>query len=128
MGTQRAMQPPAESGEIAKLRSQYGCGPVEFAGTANALYERHLVFDDVIDVAAAGPRERFAAVTRSLRYIVSQQWIRTGNIFQGFSYSDLARAVAETFEAESFTRVVSPDDPTSMGQRLRFVQEYFLVT
>jgi len=83
MGTQRAMQVPAstESEQIAKLRSQYGCGPVEFAGTANALYERHLVFDDVIDVAAAGPRERFAALARSVRDILSQRWIRTENTY-----------------------------------------------
>jgi starch phosphorylase len=77
------MQVPvsAESEQIAKLRSQYGCGPVEFAGTANALYERHLVFDDVIDVAAAGPRERFAALARSVRDILSQRWIRTENTY-----------------------------------------------
>ena len=79
MGTQRAMQPPAstESGQVAKLRSQYGVGTVEFAGTPGALYERHLVLDDVIDVAAAGPRERFAALARSVRDILSQRWIRT---------------------------------------------------
>jgi hypothetical protein len=86
------MQVPAstESEQIAKLRSQYGCGPVEFAGTANALYERHLVFDDVIDVAAAGPRERFAALARSVRDILSQRWIRTEDIFQAFSHGDFA--------------------------------------
>ena len=83
MGTQRAMQPPAptESEQIAKLRSQYGVGPVEFAGTPGALYERHLVLDDVIDVAAAGPRERFAALARSVRDILSQRWIRTESTY-----------------------------------------------
>ena len=34
---------------------------------------------------------------------------------------------AETLEAESLTRVLYPDDSTSMGQGVRFVQEYFLV-
>src|SRR5262249_37248528 len=34
---------------------------------------------------------------------------------------------AETLQAESLTRVLYPDDSTSMGQGLRFVQEYFLV-
>jgi starch phosphorylase len=83
MGAQRAMPPATstESEQIAKLRSQYGSGPVEFAGTANALYERHLVFDDAIDVAAAGPRERFAAIARSVRDILSQRWIRTENTY-----------------------------------------------
>jgi hypothetical protein len=40
---------------------------VEFAGTDNALYERHRVFDNIIDLEAAGPRERFEAIARSAR-------------------------------------------------------------
>ena len=47
--------------------------------------------------------------------------------FQEFSHGDFVGAVAETLEAESLTRVLYPDDSTSMGQGLRFVQEYFLV-
>src|SRR5580700_5628070 len=47
--------------------------------------------------------------------------------FQVFSHGDFVKAVAETLEAESITRVLYPDDSTSMGQALRFVQEYFLV-
>ena len=42
--------PPLKSIEfdaMSKIRSQYGCGPIEFVGAANALYERHLVFDNV---------------------------------------------------------------------------------
>src|SRR5512133_962465 len=47
--------------------------------------------------------------------------------FQAFSHGDFVGAVAETLEAESLTRVLYPDDSTSMGQALRFIQEYFLV-
>jgi len=47
--------------------------------------------------------------------------------FQAFSHGDFVGAVAESLEAESLTRVLYPDDSTSMGQGLRFVQEYFLV-
>ena len=47
--------------------------------------------------------------------------------FQEFSHGDFVGAVAETLAAESLTRVLYPDDSTSMGQGLRFVQEYFLV-
>ena len=47
--------------------------------------------------------------------------------FQVFSHGEFVGAVAETLEAESLTRVLYPDDSTSMGQGLRFVQEYFLV-
>lgn len=47
--------------------------------------------------------------------------------FQIFSHGQFVGAVAETLEAESLTRVLYPDDSTSMGQGLRFLQEYFLV-
>jgi len=47
--------------------------------------------------------------------------------FQEFSSGDFVGALAETLAAESLTRVLYPDDSTSMGQALRFVQEYFLV-
>jgi starch phosphorylase len=47
--------------------------------------------------------------------------------FQQFSGGDFVGALAETLSAESLTRVLYPDDSTSMGQGLRFVQEYFLV-
>jgi glycogen phosphorylase len=47
--------------------------------------------------------------------------------FQAFSHGEFVGALAETLAAESLTRVLYPDDSTSMGQGLRFVQEYFLV-
>ena len=47
--------------------------------------------------------------------------------FEEFSGGDFVGALAETLSAESLTRVLYPDDSTSMGQGLRFVQEYFLV-
>ena len=47
--------------------------------------------------------------------------------FQTFSAGEFVSALAERLTAESLTRVLYPDDSTSMGQGLRFVQEYFLV-
>ena len=47
--------------------------------------------------------------------------------FEKFSGGDFVGALAETLAAESLTRVLYPDDSTSQGQGLRFVQEYFLV-
>ena len=66
-----------ESNELSKLIQQYGCGPVQFTGTNDALYERHLVFDNVMDAAAIGNRERFEALAHSVRDVLSQRWIRT---------------------------------------------------
>ena len=47
--------------------------------------------------------------------------------FQEFSSGDFVGAVAESLAAESLTRVLYPDDSTTHGQALRFVQEFFLV-
>ncbi|MBV8359771.1 MAG: glycogen/starch/alpha-glucan phosphorylase [Deltaproteobacteria bacterium] len=65
------------SNQTAKLIAQYGCGPVKFSGTDEALYERHLLFDNVIDLNTADARDRFEALARSVRDILSQRWIRT---------------------------------------------------
>src|SRR5215471_14748814 len=61
----------------AKLLAQYGCGPIQFSGSANALYERHLIFDSVMTPRSAGSRERFEALARSVRDVISQRWLRT---------------------------------------------------
>jgi len=44
----------------AEILEQYRAGPVPFLGTQGALYERHLLFDRVIDPQVASARERFA--------------------------------------------------------------------
>jgi starch phosphorylase len=74
MTTAMSTMAPDTTSELLK---QYGCGPIKFAGTDNALYERHLIFDDIIDVTAAGARERFEAVARSVRDVLAQRWVRT---------------------------------------------------
>jgi starch phosphorylase len=67
---------------MAALRRQYGCGPVEFTGSPDALYERHLLFDNVADPAAAGARERYEAFARSVRDVLSQRWVRTEQTYE----------------------------------------------
>jgi glycogen phosphorylase len=47
--------------------------------------------------------------------------------FQQFSGGDFVGALAETLTAETLTRVLYPDDSTSEGKGLRFLQQYFLV-
>jgi starch phosphorylase len=60
---------------------EYGCGPVRFTGTNDALYERHLLFDSVVAPAAAGPRDRYEAFARSVRDVLSQRWVHTENTY-----------------------------------------------
>jgi starch phosphorylase len=75
------VQIPAASPAISKLIEQYGCGPVQFSGTNDALYERHLVFDNVVDRNMADARTQYEAVARSVRDILSQRWLRTESTY-----------------------------------------------
>jgi starch phosphorylase len=84
MSSDRTAAAPRALGKpgLEKLLEQYGCGPIQFTGTGDALYERHLMFDNVVDAAALGPRERYEAAARSVRDILSQRWLRTDNTYE----------------------------------------------
>jgi glycogen phosphorylase len=84
MSKSKAPAPRAETSSqvMTALRRQYGCGPVELAGTADALYERHLFFDNVAEPATVGARERYEAFARSVRDVLSQRWVRTEQIYE----------------------------------------------
>jgi glycogen phosphorylase len=57
--------------------TEYCCGPVQFSGSIDALFERHLRFDDVVDPTMAGRRQKFEAAARAVRDVLSQRWIET---------------------------------------------------
>ena len=73
---------PKGSVDLTKRIEQYGCGPVRFTGTPDALYERHLIFDNVRQLTAVGARERFEAAARSIRDVLSQRWLLTEETYQ----------------------------------------------
>jgi glycogen phosphorylase len=54
---------------------------VNFSGDPNASYERHLLFDHVVECDTASLRDRFEAVALSLRDLVVQCWLRTGETY-----------------------------------------------
>ena len=62
---------------VSHLLARYGCGPVQFAGTENAFYERHLLFDRAIDPRAATLRDQFEAFARSVRDVLAPRWALT---------------------------------------------------
>src|SRR5918996_3704913 len=57
------------------ILTQYEVGPVRLDGEQN--YDRHLVFDHVVTLQDADQRERFEAVARSLRDLLTQRWLLT---------------------------------------------------
>ena len=75
------MNEVVQSGPDRELLTRYGCGPIRFSGRDDALYERHLLFDDVVAPEVAGPHERFGAVARSVRDVLSQRWILTDSTY-----------------------------------------------
>jgi len=68
--------------DLSTIAAQYGCGPVKFAGAEEALYERHLLFDNIVGANEITLRERYEAVARSVRDILSQRWIQTERTYQ----------------------------------------------
>src|SRR5271154_1266931 len=66
----------SNSDELARRLKQYGCSPIQFTGKDD-LYERHLVFDNIINPAIATERERFEAIALSVRDVLAQRWVRT---------------------------------------------------
>jgi starch phosphorylase len=64
------------------LLDRFNCGPVKFSGTDNALYERHLTFDQVLPMAKVMPRDKFEAVAHSVRDVLSQRWLKTEQTYQ----------------------------------------------
>jgi glycogen phosphorylase len=71
-----------EKERLKELLEQYGCGPIQFTGTNDALYERHLTFDHVVDIKKADLREQFEAAAHSIRDIVSQRWLKTEKTYE----------------------------------------------
>ncbi len=64
------------------LLARYNCGPVKFAGSDNALYERHLTLDQVIPATSATSRDKFEALARSIRDVLSQRWLKTEQTYR----------------------------------------------
>ena len=79
METRSTVEPPNPAGspDISKLPDQYGCGPVHLAGAHDGLYERHLLFDNVVDREAIDSRQSFEAFAHAIRDVLSQRWVRT---------------------------------------------------
>jgi starch phosphorylase len=57
-------------------------GPIKFSKSHNQLYERHLTFDQVIAADSATLRDKFEAIARSIRDVLSQRWLETERTYQ----------------------------------------------
>ncbi len=64
-----------------KLLQQYGVGSSPFAGSPEALYERRMKFDNVVELESANSRERYKAAARAVRDILSERWLQTDKTY-----------------------------------------------
>jgi glycogen phosphorylase len=59
-----------------------GRAPLRFSGSPDALYERHLLFDNAIDPRVVDDRERFEALARSVRDLLSERWVASKHAYE----------------------------------------------
>ena len=64
------------------LVERYNCGPVKLSGDPNALYERHVMFDQVVAESETTDRDKFEAIARSVRDVLSQRWLKTEQTYR----------------------------------------------
>ena len=76
LGSNKAASPQANTGELAR----YQCGPLRVGGTDS--YDRHVVFDHAVSLEEATHRERFEAVARALRDLLTQRWLLTEETYR----------------------------------------------
>src|SRR5262245_34979235 len=55
--------------------------PVHLLGGNNVLFERHLLYDRVVERSAADSRDRFEAFGRAVRDILSHRWVSTESAY-----------------------------------------------
>src|SRR4029078_4121695 len=74
--------PMAKQNDRASQLLQEYRRSIQFAGSENALYERHLIFDRAIDPKVASARERFEALAHSVRGLLAQRWVQTKTTYE----------------------------------------------
>jgi len=73
--------PPENTNATAAATAPPPAGPLRFAGDPNASYERRLVLDHVVEPADATARQRFAAVARAVRDLLTERWLKTRDAY-----------------------------------------------
>ena len=72
---------PQASPDAAALLKSYGITADRFSGAPDAIYERHLKYDNIVEPDTANTRERYKAAARAVRDILSDRWLRTNKTY-----------------------------------------------
>src|SRR5579863_7719466 len=81
INTQAGDQVTRSSADGDRSLQRYGLGSTRFAGAPDALYERRLKFDNVVEPESSDARERYEAAARAVRDILSERWLRTDETY-----------------------------------------------
>src|ERR1700690_1696249 len=73
--------PVQASPDAAALLKSYAVSAALFSGAPDALYERHLKYDNIVEPETANTRERYKAAARAVRDILSDRWLRTNKTY-----------------------------------------------
>src|SRR3954466_13234417 len=71
------MSEAPEAGIAPAPAAFHDFGSIPFSGQADALFERHLLSDAVVEQCGAYDRQRFEALARSVRDLLARRWIKT---------------------------------------------------
>ena len=75
------MEKPTSLKAGAQSLTFYECGPLRFTN-AEDIYDRRVVFDHAVSLEGASARERFEAVARALRDLLTQRWLLTEQTYE----------------------------------------------
>jgi glycogen phosphorylase len=67
--------------EIERLLQNYGCSAPRLAGAPDALFERHLKSDNVVESESSDARERYEAAARAVRDVLSDRWLHADETY-----------------------------------------------
>jgi glycogen phosphorylase len=78
---QASLQTSQNPAEDRQVLERYGLGSARFAGAPDALYERRLKLDNVVEPESSDARERYEAAARAVRDVLSERWLRTDETY-----------------------------------------------
>ena len=77
-----AVSPTSESAPRGRFEHPAENGAIKLSGDSNAFYERHVTFDQIVPEKQTSARDKFEAIARSVRDMLSQRWLNTEQTYQ----------------------------------------------
>ena len=106
---------------------KFGGRAVEFADEHGALRHHWLDTEDVMAMAYDSPIPGFATPTVNNMRLWAAKASRDFDL-KYFNEGNYIKAVADKNESENLSKVLYPNDATTMGRELRLKQQYFFVS